>query len=183
MARTGRSFVGGTSAVAGGQAAVTNLPTTSIAWMLYNSQPTAQTVKCLVVKRLSAFFCSSTLNIATTGFSIFAGVPPVIVAAANVPTANSTNHATQACRGFGTPLGIIASAGTIPTGTAWEVLSCATNITAAQTTGPSTTVELSGQPFIVQPGFCLAVGILGATGGTPLYGISIAWDECEMTLP
>lgn len=182
MARTGRSFVGGTSVVAGGLAAVTNLPTTAAAWVLYNSQPQASVTKCLVIKRLSAFFCSSTINAPASGFSIFAGVPPVILA--SPPTANAANTLTQATRGYGTPLGLIgSSAVTIPAGTCWHVFASATNITVANTTGPSCTADLSTTPFIVQPGFCLAAGILGSTVGTPLYGLSIAWDEVEMTLP
>ncbi len=183
MGRSGRSFVGGTAVVAGGLASVVDLPaSTVVSWVLYNSQPAASVIKCLVVKRLTAFFCSSTINAPASGFSIFAGVPPTPQLAAGIPAANGANIRTQATRGFGTPLGLLSISMAIPVGTCWSVLAATTNITVAATTGPSTTVDLSNTPFIVPPGFVLAVGILGSTTGTPVYGISMAWDECECVL-
>ncbi len=188
MARSGRSFVGGTSAAAGGIASVTNLPTTAAPWVLYNSQPLSQaSAKCLVVKRLSAFFCSSTINATSTGFSIFAGVTVGVLVAAQIPAVNSTNHKTQATRGFGTPFGIVAVSTTIPDpvppAIAWRVLGGVSVLTAAATVGPSYTVDISSNPYIVQPGYALAAGVIADNTGTPLWGMSFAWDEVEMTLP
>jgi hypothetical protein len=179
MARSGRSFVGGTSVVAGGQASVVDMPTTTAPWILFNSSASGAGNRHLVIKRLTAFFASGTMP--ATGFGIFGGV--TISKLATPLTATGASHRTQATRGSATALGFIDVAKTIPAGTAWLHLGGTLPLTNTTTIGPCLTVELTAPAFIVQPLFAFSFGVLGDTAGSPLYGMSIAWDEVEMSLP
>jgi len=182
MSRSGRSFVGGIIAVAGGIAPVADLPTTTAPISLFNSAPaSASPPKVLVVKSISFAYASGTLS--AFGSSLFAGVSPSKLATALV--ANGSNIKTQATRGTGSPFGFIDVAKTI-TAPTWLNLGGIAH--GAETTMClSYTVDLSRHPFIVPPGFVLSAGVLSALDGfgatTPLYMVSFGWDECEANLP
>jgi hypothetical protein len=182
MARSGRSFVGGTTLVAGAVVPVVDLPTTTGPLVLFNSSAQGPGQKHLVLKRISCFYGSGTLT--ATGFGLFAGVTPSVLA--TPLTANgATNFRTQCVRGTSppTPLGFIDVAKTIPAGTAWMHLGGVSVVAAAATTGPAYTVDVSSHPFIVPPLFAVTVGVLGDTGTTAKYGFSLYWDEVELILP
>jgi hypothetical protein len=181
--RSGRSFVGGTSLVAGGVVPVVDLPTTTGPFILFNSSSAGGGQKHLVVKRISCFWASGTP--VATGFGLFAGVTPSVLATAL--TANgATNFATQCTRGTSPPtaFGFVDVAKTIPSGTAWMHLGgTSASITAAATAGPGYSVDLTAHPFIVPPLFALTIGALGALGTSFKLGFSVAWDEMELILP
>ncbi|MES2342313.1 MAG: hypothetical protein V4597_11590 [Pseudomonadota bacterium] len=182
MGRSGRSFVGGHSLIAGAISPVSDLPTTTAPMVLFNSAPTTGN-KCLVVKRLS-FSYSTSGTISAFGSVLFAGVTPSKLATALVAN-GATNFRTQATRGTGTALGFVDVAKTIAQPT-WQLLGGIVH--GAETTmSIGYTVDLSSHPYVVQPQFALAFGVLSAidTVGatTPLYILSVAWDECEATLP
>src|SRR5438552_4169230 len=102
LARTGRSFCGGITLVAGAIVPVVDLPTTTGPLVLFNSNQDGGDV--LVVKRVSMSYGSGTL--AAYGSTLFAGVTPSKIATAL--TANgATNFRTQALRGYGTPKGFV----------------------------------------------------------------------------
>ena len=182
MARSGRSFVGGTTLVAGGIVPVVDLPTTTGNFELFNSSQAGAGQKSLVVKRISVFWASGTLT--ATGFGVFAAVTPSVLATAM--TANDvTNFRTQCVRGPATPapLGFVGVAKTNPTGCAWMHLGGVSVVANDNHAGPGYSVDISAHPFIVPPLFALNVGVLGDTGTTAKYGFSLYWDEVEMTLP
>lgn len=182
MARSGRSFVGGTTLVAGAVVPVVDLPTTTGPLILFNSSSAGPGQKHLVLKRISVFYGSGTLT--ATGFGLFAGVTTSVLA--TPLTANgATNFRTQCVRGSSppSPLGFIDVAKTIPSGTAWMHLGGVPVVAAAATTGPAYSVDVSAHPFIVPPLFAVTVGVLGDTGTTAKYGFSLYWDEQEMILP
>jgi hypothetical protein len=182
LGRTGRSFVGGHTAIAAAISPVADLPTTIGPMVLYNSAPAAGQSKVLVVRRLS-FSYSTAGTLSAFGSNLFAGVTPSRLATALV--ANGTNIKTQATRGTGTPSGFVDAAKTIVQ-PVWMTLGGIAH--GAETTmSIGYTVSLDGHPFVVPPGFALAFGVLSAidTAGatTPLYILSVAWDEIEAVLP
>lgn len=177
MARSGRSFVGGITLVAGAIVPVVDLPTTTGPIILFNSAPDGGRV--LVVKRLSFSYGSGTL--AAYGSSLFAGVTPAKIATA-LTSNGATNFRTQSTRGAGTPLGFIDVAKTIPAGTAWCLLGGIAH--GAETTmSLGYTVDVSSHPFVVPPGFALTWGVLAGLGTSAAYLFSAGWDEVEAILP
>jgi hypothetical protein len=174
MARSGRSFQGGTSAVAGAVAAIIDLPTTTGPVVLFNSTPSSGT-KVLVVRRLSFSYGSGTLG--ATGSTLFAGVTGGKLA--TPLTANGANFATQASRSAATPVGFIAAAQTVVQG----IWTCLGGIGhgAATTTSVGYSVDLASHPFIVPSQFALVIGVLGVATGN--YMLSVNWDEVEAILP
>lgn len=176
MGRSGRSFVGGHSAIAGGVAPSSDLPTTTSVISLFNSCASTGNV-CLVVKRISFAYASGT--IAAYGSSLFAGVSPFKLATAL--TGNGSNIKTQATRGTGTPKGLIDVALTITQPT-WSLYGGIAH-GAATTMCIGYSVDLSNCPFIVPPQGVFSWGVLGAGASTPLFMLSVAWDEVEAVLP
>lgn len=181
MARTGRSFNGGISVIAGGISPVSDLPTTTGPIILFNSAPQTGTTRVLVVKRLGFAYASGTLS--AFGSSLFAGVTPSKLATAL--TANGSNIRTQAARGTATPYGLIDVGKTITQPTWMQLGGIAHGAEATMSLGFS--LDLTGHPFIVPPQFSLAWGVLSALDGagatTPLYLASVSWDEIEAVLP
>ncbi len=182
MGRTGRSFVGGNSLIASAISPVADLPTTTAPMVLFNSvASTASPSKVLVVKRLS-FSYATTGTLGIYGTSLFAGVTGSKLATAL--TANGTNIRSQATRGTGTPVGFIDAAKTIVQPT-WMLLGGIAH--GGETTmSIGYSVDLTGHPFIVPSGMALAFGVLSAVDSsgatTPLYILSVAWDEIEANL-
>lgn len=178
LGRAGRSFVGGTTLVAGGVVPVVDLPTTTGPFILFNSN--AAGGKNFHIKRIGAFLASGTMG--AFGMGIFAGVTPSVLA--TPLTANgATNFRTQCTRGSGTPTGFVDVAKTIPAGTCWQIVGGSTNANAAAVTGPALSFDVSQFGFIVQPLFALTIGVLGDTGTTAKFGFCVAWDEIEGDLP
>lgn len=182
MGRSGRSFVGGHSVIAGAISPVADVPTTTAPMVLFNSAPQSGTSRVLVVKRIS-FSYSTAGTLSAYGSSIFAAVTPSKLATAL--TANGSNIKSQATRGTGTPYGLIDAAKTIAAPT-WQQLGGIAH--GAETTmSLGYTVDISSHPYIVPPQFAFAWGVLSATDGagatTPLYILSVAWDEVEAVLP
>ncbi len=182
MGRSKRSFVGGHTAIAAAISPLADLPTTTAPMVLFNSAPATGTGKVLVVKRLS-FSYATTGTLAAFGTSVFAGVTPSKLATAL--TANGTNIKTQGTTGTGTPYGYIDAAKTVVQPT-WMLLGGIAH--GAETTmSIGYTGDISSHPLIVPPLFALAFGVLAAidTAGatTPLYMLSVGWDEIEAVLP
>ncbi len=177
LARAGRSFVGGITVVANGIVPVVDFPTTTGPIILFNAYPSGGKVLC--VKRVGTSYASGTL--AATGFSLFAGVTPSVLATPLV--ANGTGVLTQAKRGFGTPGAFIDVAKTIPAGTSWSMLGGQGIVAAAAVTGPGWSVDLSSSPFVVPPLFAFVWGNFGALGTTAKYVFTVEWDEIEADLP
>lgn len=177
LARSGRTFVGGMTLVAGGVVPVVDLPTTTGPFVLYNSN--ADGGRVLVVKRITSWYASGTAG--AGGHGLFAGVTPSVLATA-LTSNDATNFRTQSLRGYGTPAGFVGVAKTIPAGTAWMHLGGIMH-TAVTVTGIAYSVDLGNMPFVVPPRFALTVGVLGDTGTTAKYGFSVCWDEVEAVLP
>lgn len=177
MSRVGRSFVGGTTLVAGAIVPVVDLPTTTGPLILFNSNSDGGDV--LVIKRISMSYGSGTLG--GYGSTLFAGVTPSKIATA-LTSNGASNFRTQALRGTGTPKGFVDVAKTIPAGTCWCLLGGIAH-GAATTTSIGYTVDVSHHPFIVPPGFALTVGTLADTGTSAKYIYSIVWDEVPAVLP
>lgn len=175
--RAARSFCGGTSAVAGGVVPVVDLPTTTAPMVLFNSN--AAGGKLYHVKQISIFYASGTAG--ADGAAVFGAVTPSVLATAL--TANGSNLATQATRGYGTCSGFLGAAKTVPSGMAWSVITPSTPIGAATVTGLAQTFNIAHLGFIVPPLYAFGFGALGDTGTTAKYGFSIFWDELDGDLP
>ena len=178
MARSGRTACGGITLIAGGIVPVVDLPTTTGPLVLFNSSLSGDGRKVLAVKRISMAYASGTLG--AYGTTLFAGVTPNVLA--TPLTANgATNFRTGFMRGYGTPVGFIDVAKTIPAGTPWVTLGGIAH-GAATTTSIGYSVDLSASPFIVPPLFALTVGAFGDTGTTAKWVFSLIWDEIEAAL-
>jgi len=179
MSRSGRSFVGGHSAVAGGIAGVVDLPTTTAPMVLFNSAQASGTSKVLVVKRISYSWASGTAAPAF-GSSCFGAVTPSKLATAL--TANGSNIKTQAARGTATPYGLIDAAKSVVQ-PVWMLLGGIAH-GAATTMSIGYSVNLVPHPFIVPPQFAFAFGVLSGLGTSSdtVWIMSVAWDEIEASL-
>ena len=177
MGRTARAFVGGITLVAGGIAPVVDYPTTTGPIVLYNSNPGGG--KNYHIKRVSGAYASGTEGAA--GFGLFGGVTPLPLATPLVAN-GATNFRTQATRGYGVCSGYIDVAKTIAAGTAWMHLGGIVTL-AATVTGAGYTVDVSGLGLIVPPTYAFTWGVLGDTGSTAKFVLSVAWDEIDGDLP
>ncbi len=179
MSRSGRSFVGGHSVIAGGVAGVVDLPTTTAPMVLFNSAQASGTAKHLAVKRISYSFASGTAAPAF-GSSCFGAVTPSRLATAL--TANGSNIKTQATRGTGTPFGLIDAAKTVVQPT-WMLFGGIAH-GAATTMSIGYTVDFANHPFIVPPQFAFAFGVLSGLGTSSdtVWMLSVAWDEIEASI-
>ncbi len=178
MGRSARSFVGGMTLKAGGIAGVVDTPTTTGPMILFNSSSQGQGGRVLVVKKISAWYASASMGV--YGFSTFGGVTPSVLATPLVAN-GATNFRVAATRGYGTSLAFIDVAKTVAQPT-WMLLGGMT--TTSQTVmGNGYIVDLSAHPFIVPPLFAFACGVIADTTGSGLFGLSLAWDEVEATLP
>ncbi len=155
-----------------------DLPTTTGPIILFNSSPAGQGAKVLVIKRVSACYASGTEGAA--GFGLFGGVTPSVLA--TPLTANSTGCSVQATRGYGTSVAFVGVAKAIATGTAWQHLGGIVTL-AATLTGNGYSAETASHPFVVPPLFAFSFGVLSDLGTTAKYLLTVAWDECEATLP
>ncbi len=182
IGRMGRSFVGGHAVIAAAISPVSDFPTTTAPMVLFNSSQATGTAKVLVVKRIS-FAYATTGTLSAYGSTLFAGVTPSKLATAL--TANGSNIKTQSTRGSATPVGLIDAAKTVAQPTWMQLGGIAHGAETTMSIGY--TIDLTGHPLIVPAQFALAFGVMSAIDGvgatTPLYMLSVAWDEIEAVLP
>ncbi len=182
LARSGRSFCGGHQVIAAAISPVADIPTTTAPMVLYNASATGDSPpRVLVVKRLSfAYATSGTLS--AFGSNLFAGVTPTVLATAL--TANGSNINIQSKKGTGSSKAFIDAAKTIVATTHINLGGIAHGAETTMSIGY--TIKLPF-PFLVQPGCALSFGVLSAIDSagatTPLYMLSVGWDEIEATLP
>lgn len=177
MGRVARSFVASTSAVAGGQVPVVDIPTTTAGWVLNNANA-AGSGKLLHIKRVGLFYASGTAG--ADGAALVGGVTSVVLA--TQLTANGSNHKTGCTRGYGTVNHYIDVGKTVALA-AWGLLTPSTPVGAAAVTGMAMVSDVSALGLIVPPQFALALSALGDTGTTAKYGVTIFYDEIDGDLP
>jgi hypothetical protein len=177
MGRANRSFIGGIDLVAGAVVPVVNFPTTTAPFVLYNSNPAGG--KLYHVTHAGMAYGSGTAGAA--GAALFGGVTASVLATA-LTSNDATNFQTQSTRGYGAVTGYVGVAKTIPSGSAWMILSPSTPATAATVTGPAVSVDVRHMGFIVPPGYAMVLGALGDTGTSAKYVFSIAWNEIDADL-
>jgi hypothetical protein len=177
LARTGKYFTGGLTAVGGGVATVTNLPTTTAPVYIHNNA-LPMTGKCLVLDRVTCYFASGTAGVA--GVTLFVGV--TAAPTVSPPTANAANCSVQATRGWGSSVALVTTAQTVPSGTAYMTLGGIMEAGSPTVTGCSYSTFTEGS-FIAPPNFGFILGIMGSVTGTPLWCAQATWAEIEMDLP
>lgn len=177
MGRAARSFIAGTSAVAGGQVPVVDIPTTTAGWVLNNANASGSG-KLLHIKRVGLFYASGTAG--ADGAALVGGVTSVVLA--TQLTANGANHKTGCTRGYGTVSHYIDVGKTVALA-AWGLLSPSTPTGAATVTGLAQVTDVSALGLIVPPQFAFALSALGDTGTTAKYGVTIWYDEIDGDLP
>ena len=177
LGRVGRSFVFSTSAVAGGQVPVTDVPTTTAGWVVNNANA-AGSGKLLHIKRVGLFYASGTAG--ADGAALVGGVTSV--ALATQLTANGSNHKSGCTRGYGTVNHYIDVGKTVALA-CWGLLTPSTPIGAATVTGLAQMFDVSGLGLVVPPQFAFALSVLGDTGSSAKYGVTIYADEIDGDLP
>lgn len=177
MGRSGRSMIFGTSAVAGGQVPVVDIPTTTAGWVVNNANAQGSG-KLLHIKRVGLFYASGTAG--ADGAALVGGVTGVVLA--TQLTANGSNHKSACTRGYGTVNHYIDVGKTVA-GVVWGLLTPSTPIGAATVTGLAQVSDVSALGLVVPPNFAFAVSALGDTGTTAKYGITIWADEIDGDLP
>lgn len=174
-ARAGRRFIGGNNIIANGIAPVSAIPTTTATLALYNSAPDGG--RSLHIDRITFWLGSGT---AAAGATLFGTVSPAPIATA--PTAMATGYTISSASGStNSSYGIFTTAVTVPTtpaAPAWIALSSSFQAAAANVGQGDGAVECAGG-IIVPPRRALCLGILSGAGTSPLYGISIVWNEFE----
>lgn len=172
MGRAFRSFIAGTSAVAGGVAPVTDVPTTTAAWGLFNAN--AAGGRLLHIKRVGLFYASGTAG--ADGAALVGGVTSTPLA--TPLTANSSNHKTSCTRGTGVVNHYLGTAQTVAL-SAWGLLTPSTYVGAATVTGLAMVSDIASLGFVVPPQYAFALSALGDTGTTAKYGVVIYYDEID----
>ncbi len=174
-ARAGRRFIGGNNIIANGIAPVSAIPTTTATLALYNSAP--ESGRSLHIDRITFWLGSGT---AAAGATLFGTVSPSAIAAA--PTAMATGYTISSASGStNSSYAIFTTAATVPVlpaAPAWIALSSSFQAAAANVGQGDGSVEYCGG-IIVPPKRALCLGILSGAGTSPLYGISIVWNEFE----
>lgn len=177
LGRAGRSFVFSTSAVAGGQVPVVDIPSTTAGWVVNNANA-AGSGKLLHIKRVGLFYASGTEG--ADGAALVGGVTSVVLA--TQLTANGANHKSGCTRGYGTVNHYIDVGKTVALA-CWGLLSPSTPIGAATVTGMAQVTDVSALGLVVPPQFAFCLSALGDTGSTAKFGVTIFADEIDGDLP
>lgn len=176
LSRAGRLFNGGTTAVANARAPVTDIPTTTANWLLYNP---ANNPRCLVIIAAGVFLGSGT---ADTGVMLIGGTTALKLTDANSVVANATGHAIASTRGSGNASRAFLGVGaTIPTSAPQYVTIAGMQNQASTTPGNGVVGQVNGFG-VVPPGYGFAVDVLSGVGTTAKYGINLLFAELELDL-
>ncbi len=170
QARAGLRFAGATGIIANGIACVNAIPTTTATLALYNADP----VKTLFIDSISFWLGSGT---PAAGATLFACVSSAPIATA---PSMATGHSVSSLSGSSLrSSAVLATAVTIPVSPyapCWFAVNSQMQTAAANVGMGDGYREFNGA-VAVPPLRALGLGILSATGTTPLYGVSISWVE------
>lgn len=177
-ARSGRRFMGGNQIIANGIAPVQAIPTTTATLALWNGE--TDTGKSLFIDGINYWLGSGT---AAAGATLFVTVSPTKIATA--PTSMATGYAIQNTNGGAAKSkALFATAVTVPSTPAapvWAAKSSTLQAAAANVGQGDGWRELNGG-LVVPPGYAAGFAILSGAGTTPLYGISLTWNEFDAEL-
>lgn len=175
LARSGRLFHGGTTAVANGIAPVADFPTTTAGLALYNAN--VGTKKCLVLDKVAFMLGSGT---STAGGTLVAAVTSQAVLDAQRPTANGTGLANNSARGMADNSQAFWKASlTIPAGANWWTVGANFQLAAANLGQGNGQFEIF---MIVPPTYAACFSVISGTGTNPLYSIGVRFAVVELDL-
>lgn len=161
------------------KAPITAWPTTTATWALYNGEDPGG--KSLLIDTVGAFLASGT---AAAGFALIGAVATTKLT--TIPSAYSGTILSSLSGRPANSKALLANNLTIPTAgggaqPAWHVLEASGANAANATIGGLCLAKLDGG-ILVPPGYAFYVDIVSGAGTTPLFGVSVTWDEVQADL-
>jgi hypothetical protein len=173
LTRAGRRFIGGNNIIANGIAPVQAIPTTTATLVLWNGESTGG--KSYDIDVMGFWLGSGT---AAAGATLMATVTTAALAA---PTAATGYTISSASGSAIASKARFATSQTIASGSAWVQVASSFQLAAANVGQGDQPVYVDGR-FKVPPQYALGIVILSGAGTTPLYGVSVGWNEVEADL-
>lgn len=169
----GKRFVASLQNLANGMTLKQAIPTVSPTLFLYNGDST----KTYAVHYIHKYLTSGT---AAAGSTLLVALSPGVLTPH--PTSNATNYSIQKLgnqsRGDSSSAKISTGV-TLPNSPAsptWFAIDSDLQVAAANIGQGNRAINLSGL-IAIPPGYGLGIDIISGSGTSPLYGITIIWDE------